>query len=620
MSRKKLKAIRANFQRIFELTDSQMELKEYTVLRQQALARVAIWDGRFPGESVEDAVNVRQMDAGARQDSPHILSNYLRRMGVTGQEKDDWSCIFYAFKHYVYGHETDKDILLANKIYGGIVQEEEESVAEVAATAEESKEDEAKDFNSTGNKEVSRDQQEHDRASESVMDNQHVEEGAEDGLPHRTAENKRAEKENKTMASLSSVEEMLQKEAEGKEVAAGGPIAPATMNPGAVQATGGKTNTTVDVSNVGTANMASVNAVVDTEWANRQAWSAARKIAKIVCAGKQPYYKLIGYNGPESQIMGELANTADKTLHSIAVSMYSVDLNKRENGGKTLKKEVPADGVGYIFDEATKQVKFPECVKRAGQAACDDFKAMIELLVQAGQTKPQLQVKITKSKPSITGVAIDVNDGSKELYKMGEMKEAMVTNSDLSVEYFRYNSGDPTDKHSILAAAAVTKIDAKKIGDQSSYIKLAFGNRGTMFDKDTGELTEYGESMVSFAREITEEQDTNPRAVTSVTSFQYKTPEGKTRTYALRVVAPSKSVRIVEEYRALVGATAGGNVTKIPSDAARSETVKLLNAIACRAPGSSIGQKVAASSMKGSASADAALAQEAVGAASDYES
>ena len=85
-------------------------------------------------------------------------------------------------------------------------------------------------------------------------------------------------------------------------------------------------------------------------------------------------------------------------------------------------------------------------------------------------------------------------------------------------------------------------------------------------------------------------------------------------------MAPSKSVRIVEEYRALVGATAGGNVTKIPSDAARSETVKLLNAIACRAPGSSIGQKVAASSMKGSASADAALAQEAVGAASDYES
>lgn len=616
MNRKKLNQIRNSFQRIFSLTEQQAKSPEMVALRQQALTRVSIWDGRFPGEVLEDAVNVRQMDKGSRQDNPHELANYLRRLNCVGDEKDDWSCIFYAFKNYVFGHESTKDLELANKLFGGQVHEKEEEDTPVTPLAQEEISEPT-----IGNTDVdvaSQNHEESERATESVTNKQEVQEGA-DSLPHRTpeesTENKVEEKEKLAMSKVSEVEALLQQEANGTVA----PTVAPTMSPEAPAAVS-SANNSIDISSVSSANMAGVSRVVDQEWADRTKWSSDRKIVKVLCAGKPAAYKLMEYTGPNSNIMGELANDADKVLENIAKTMYSVDQNKRTNGGKTLKKEMPQEGVGYIYDETNKTVKIPECVRKAGQAAMDDFRTVVETLVAAGKGKPEFKVKITNSKPSITAVAIQVADGRTEQYKLAELRDLMVTSSNLSLEYVNYNPNDAKNKHSLLAATAVSKINAKKIEDQGSYVKLVFGNRGEMFDVNTGDVSEYGAGIVDFIREITNEEDTNPRAVTSETGFQYKTPENKLRTYSLRVTAKTKAVHIVEQYQGLVGASAGGNVVKINDDSARKETMKLLNAITVKAPASAVAQKVTGVTMQGSSSADAALAGQAVGNSGDYES
>lgn len=610
-NRKKLGQIRDSFKRIFALTEEQARSPEMVELRQQCLIRVCIWDGRFPDETLEDAVNIRQMDKAARKDNPHELANYLRRLKCVGDEKDDWSCIFYAFRHYVYGNENTKDLELANKLFGGKVMTEElpetteqyeENTAETQANIEDAR---------VTNEEIGEMQTDINNKSD-------VQEGAVDSLPHRAEEKQNnEEKESKTMANVTDIEKAL------AEAAGGTATETTTMKPEestAVATTTGSSANSIDISSVGSANMAGVTRTVDAEWAQRQQWSADRQIVKVLCSGKPAPYKLMEYTGPNSNIMGELSQPADKVLEAIASTLYSVDQNKRKAGGKQLQKLHPVEGVKYIYNPDTKEVVIPECVRAAGQAAMDDFRTVIETLVQAGQTKPQFKVKITNSKPSITGVMVQVKDGKMEPYKLAQLRDAMVVNSKLDLEYANYNATDPVNKHSLLVATTVSKIDAKNLDNQGSYVKLVFGNRGAMFDKDTGDLTEYGAGIVDFVREITSEEDPNPRAVTSETGFQYKTADKKTRTYSLRVSAKTKQVRIVEAYQGIVGATAGGNVAKVDDESARNETIKLLNAITVKSPSSAIAQKVAELTMQGSTNADAALANQAVGGADSYES
>lgn len=615
--RKKLNEIRNNFQRIFALSSDQARSPDMVELRQQALTRLSIWDGRFPGESKEDAVQIRQMDKASRQNNPHSLANYLRRLNCVGNEKDDWSCIFYAFKNYVYGNESAKDLELANKLFGGQVHEKEEEEEVSTQTSTEEQND-----GGSGGPSINQENQSAMVEESEVIHTQDVQEGTE-SLPHRAPEKeeKLQSKEETKMADIREVEAILSQEAGQMNGVQEPNMQPATttMNPTGAGTTTSRGQNMIDISSVGSAHMSGVSRVVDDEWASRQQWSDQRKIVKILCSGKPASHKLRDYSGPNSNIMGELNNTANKVLEAIAVALHSVDLNQREGASNKLKKVAPDNGVGYIFNEQTKEVVVPQCVISAGQAAIDDFKFVVETLVNAGETKPQFKVKITNSKPSITGVFVQTTDGKSEVYGITKLKDAMITNSKLDLEYSNYNQSDPTNKHSLLAAAAVSKVNAKKINDQSSYVKLVFGNRSLMFDKETGELTEYGAGIVDFVREITNEEDGNPRPVTSETGFQYKTAEGKMRTYALRVIAPTKAVKIVEAYQSIVSNGSSTNVVKPDSEAARQETIKLLNAITAKAPTSMIAQKVQGSALQGSADADAKLAAQAVGGAETFE-
>lgn len=633
MARKKLTQITESFQRIFGLTSGQMRSRKYIDLRQQALLRVSIWDGRFPNESNDDAVKIRQMDEGSRYDNPKDLANYLRRLKCVGNEKDDWSCIFYAFKNYVYGHESEKDIALANKILGGAVQEKKDDELPINeeqsdVISQEVKENEDENVEEvTEQKEVIDNDEEvattEVEVTKSSINIEEQEGTVENSLPHRSNQNIKEEEKEK-MANITDVEKMLEDEANGGVTDKNTANATPTMNPGGNTQVAGSSNkssrNSIDVSNVGTQNMSGVTSLVESEWEAREEWSRNRSVKKVLCSGKPAAYKLVEYNGPSSNIFGELASPANKVLEAIATTMYSVDQNKRTNGGKTLKKEVPENGTGYIYDEEKKEVKVPECVKNAGQAAMDDYKAVVELLVSAGDSRPKLKVKITNAKPNISGVLITNNkNGEEELYKITDLRDAMVMNSNLGLEYSTYSANDPVNKHSLLAAMAVSRVAAKNVEKQGAYVKLVFGNRSKMFDNNTGDLTEYGSGIVDYIREITNEEDTDPRAIISENGFQYKTPDGKLRTYSLRVTARTYAVKIVESYQGIVGATAGRNVSKVDPETARKETMKLLNTISAIAPSSTIGQKVKGVALKGSANSDRLLAEEAVGSSEAYE-